>query len=246
MLVPGFSMPYFIFDPTVDFLVKAGFRVLRYDLFGRGYSDRPHVAYNMGLFVKQLSELLDVLNFTQINLLGLSMGGAIASAFTADFPERICKLVLIDPVGIQPAPLSWIYKAGILPGVSELILGLAGTERMVQGIASNFFDPRHIEIFQEQYRTQMEYYGFKRAILSTLRNRMVGGFPKIYQQLGKLDMPILLIWGQNDQILPLEQSHDILSAVSRAELHIMEDCGHIPQYEKPEEVNSILAEFLNK
>jgi len=56
----------------------------------------------------------------------------------------------------------------------------------------------------------------------------------------------LLIWGRNDQTLPLEQSRDILSAVPRAEFHIMENCGHIPHYEKPEEVNSLLANFLNK
>ena len=54
VLVHGFSVPYYIWDPTFPALVAAGFRVLRYDLFGRGYSDRPDLPYTMDLFVRQL------------------------------------------------------------------------------------------------------------------------------------------------------------------------------------------------
>ena len=245
VLVHGFSVPYFVFDPTFSYLVGAGFRVLRYDLFGRGLSDRPYIRYNLNVFVGQLKELLDVLGFKQVHLIGLSMGGAIGSAFTVKFPDRVLKLILIDPVGIRPTPHSWIYKAASLPVLSELILGLAGTDRLVQTVAAGFFDPGHIKMFHDQYRVQMEYRGFKRAILSTLRNKTLDGFPEIYQQLGRLDLPVLLFWGQEDQTLPLEQSHDILSAVPRAEFHVIENCGHIPHYEKPEEVNPIISDFLN-
>ncbi len=246
VLVHGFSVPYFIWDPTFHALASSGFRVLRYDLFGRGFSDRPHARYNLDLFIQQLSDLLDALNFKQINLVGLSMGGAIASGFTVRYPERVRKLVLIDPVGTHPMPLNLIYKAAILPGISELILGLAGTERMVKGVASDFFDSAHVEMFQNQYRVQMQYRGFKRAILSTLRNRAVGGFPKIYERLGKLGMPVLLFWGRNDQTLPFAQSQSILELVPRAEFHVIEDCGHIPHYEKPEALNPILIDFLKR
>ncbi len=62
-LVHGFSVPYFIWDPTFRFLADSGFRVLRYDLFGRGFSDRPHLRYDIDLFCKQLRELLDILGF---------------------------------------------------------------------------------------------------------------------------------------------------------------------------------------
>src|SRR5512143_396463 len=76
VLVHGFSVPYFIFDPTFHFLSQHGFRVLRYDLFGRGFSDRPDTKYNIDLFVRQLTELLDALRLSPpLNLIGLSMGG---------------------------------------------------------------------------------------------------------------------------------------------------------------------------
>ena len=76
VLIPGFSVPYYIWDPTFEGLTSAGMRVLRYDLFGRGFSDRPDIIYNQMCFDKQLSELLTALgNDKPINLIGLSMGG---------------------------------------------------------------------------------------------------------------------------------------------------------------------------
>jgi len=246
VLVHGFSAPYFIWDITFAALTQAGFRVLRYDLFGRGFSDRPRTSYNMDLFVRQLQDLLDGLHFQQVDLIGLSMGGPISSAFTVRFPERVRRLVLIDPVGKQGMPLSWIYKAAFLPGVSELILGLVGTEKMVKGAAADFFDPEHIAMFQEKYRIQMQYRGFKRAILSTLRNKMVSGHPAIYDRLGRLSKPVLLFWGREDQTLPFDHSKDIVAAVPGIEFHPIEGTGHIPHFEKHEIVNPILVDFLRK
>ncbi len=246
VLVHGFSIPYFIWDITFDALTSAGFRVLRFDLFGRGFSDRPHTKYNMDLFVRQLHDLLDALYFGQVSLVGLSMGGPISTAFTVKYPERVRKLALIDPVGKQGMPLSWIYKVAFLPGISELILGLIGTDNMVKGAAGDFFDPEHVAMFQDKYRVQMQYRGFKRAILSTLRNKMVNGHPLIYDQLGKLSKPVLLFWGRQDQTLPFEQSADVVAAVPGIEFHPVENTGHIPHFEKHEIVNPILINFLRK
>lgn len=247
VLIHGFSVPYFIWDPTFSGLASAGFRVLRYDLFGRGLSDRPVTKYDLNLFVRQLSDLLDGLKFQKVDLIGLSMGGAIASAFTVQSPRKVNRLVLIDPVGVAPMPLSALYRAAILPGISELILGLAGTESILGGLASDFFDPTHIKLFKDQYLKQMQIKGFKRAILSTVRNKTVDGFPKVYEQLGRLDaIPKLLLWGRNDQTLPLVQSDQLRKLLPNTEFHVMDDCGHIPHYERPEMVNPILINFLTQ
>src|SRR5512133_3196950 len=95
VLAHGFSAPYFIYNPTFEFLTQAGFRVLRYNLFGRGFSDRPDTHYSLDLFVRQLSDLLAALRCTRpVSLVGLSTGGPITATFTARFPERVDKLVL--------------------------------------------------------------------------------------------------------------------------------------------------------
>jgi pimeloyl-ACP methyl ester carboxylesterase len=244
VLVHGFSTPYFIFDTTFEFLVNSGFRVLRYDLFGRGYSDRPRVDYNIHLFVRQLKDLLDALGLKQVNLIGLSMGGPITTSFVSKYPEYVGRHVLIDPAGAKRVAHLWILKALKLPVVGELALGLAGNGRM--DIASDMFDPKLVEHFQAQYKIQMQYKGFKYALLSTLRNGMLESFYETYACVGTLQKPTLLFWGINDATVPFEYSKLILKAMPHAELHAIENCGHIPHYERPEVVNPILLEFLSK
>jgi pimeloyl-ACP methyl ester carboxylesterase len=246
VLIHGFSVPYFIWDPTFHALASAGFRVLRYDLYGRGFSDRPNINYDIDLFVRQLYDLLDGLNLQDIDLIGLSMGGAIASSFTVHHQRRVNQLVLIDPVGVLPMPLKLSYKAALLPGISELILGLADTEKMISGFAADFYDPSHVKLFLAQCSEQMQIKGYKRAMLSTLRNKILDGFPKVYEQLGRLNTPVMLLWGRHDRTLPLDQSDPLLMLIPQAEFHIIENCGHIPHYERPELVNPILIEFLAK
>ncbi|HMV97014.1 MAG TPA: alpha/beta hydrolase [Anaerolineales bacterium] len=246
VLVHGFSVPYFIFDPTFDFLTKAGFRVLRYDLFGRGTSDRPQTAYNIHLFVRQLKELLAALNLPRVHLLGLSMGGPITAAFIDENPHSVEKHILIDPAGAKRVRLSLLLEAVKLPIFGELALGLFGSVSLVKGIASDLFDPDLVEHFQARYKIQMQYKGFKQAILSTMRNQMLESFFSTYERVGKLQKNTLLIWGKNDTTVPFENSMEILKAIPHAEFHAIEACGHIPHYEKPEIVNKILMEFLEK
>jgi pimeloyl-ACP methyl ester carboxylesterase len=247
VLVHGFSVPYFIFDPTFDFLKEQGFCVLRYDLFGRGFSDRPEVHYNIDLFVSQLRDLLDALRMTHpISLVGLSMGGPITAAFTAGHPERVDKLVLIDPAGARPIVLSRILKAAAAPFVGEAILSLVGSGSVVRHIASDFFDRDLVEHFQDRYLVQMQFKGFRRAILSTIRSGMLESFIEAYREVGMLHRPVLLVWGRHDRTVPLNHSHDLRAAIPNLQFHIIEDCSHIPHYEKPAETNALLLDFLRE
>jgi pimeloyl-ACP methyl ester carboxylesterase len=225
-------------------LVTANINPLRYDLYGRGYSDRPHTAYGVDLFVSQLLDLLDALRVQAADLVGLSMGGVIASAFTVRHPLRVRRLTLIDPSGARALPRRLIYRMAKLPGIGELAFGLAGTGSLVKGIASDFYEPGQVALFQARYRAQMELRGFKRAILSTIRNRMLDEFTDVYRELAKLDTPIMLVWGQNDRTVPFEQSTELLKMIPRACFHAIPACGHIPHYEKPEVVNPLLIDFL--
>lgn len=246
VLVHGFSVPYFIFDNTFDFLVNSGFRVLRYDLMGRGYSDKPNVNYDIHLFVRQLKDLLDALRLKQVNLIGLSMGGAITTSFVCEYPGYVRKQVLIAPAGARRVSLAWFLKAMKLPILGELALGLFGSVSMVKAIASDLFDPESVEHFQSQYKIQMQFKGFKRAILSTMRNGMLDSFYETYTRAGKLQKPTLLFWGINDKTVPFEYSRSVMQAMPHAEFHAIENCGHIPHYEKPEVVNPILLDFLSR
>lgn len=246
VLVHGFSVPSFIYDTTFEFLVKSGFRVLRYDLFGRGWSDRPQLQYNIHLFVKQLKDLLEALDLKQINLVGLSMGGPITASFISEYPELVRKYVLINPIGAKRVSLSRLLELTKMPILGELAIGLFGSGNMVKNIASDLFDPNLVEYFQAQLIIQMQYKGFKRAILSTMRNNMLESFYGTYEQVGRMQKPTLLFWGKNDTTAQFEDSKIIMRAMPHTEFHTIENCGHIPHYEKPEIVNPILKEFLPK
>lgn len=244
VMVHGFSVPYFIFDTTFNFLTESGFKALRFDLFGRGFSDRPRLNYDIDLFVRQLKDLLDALKIKNVNLIGLSMGGPITASFAKQYPGMVEKLVLIDPAGAKPIVLSRLLEMTKLPGLGELVLGLFGTGNMVRNIASDLFDPQLILEFQSRYMVQMRYKGFKHAILSTMRNGMLGSFYDTYACVGNLKKPTLLFWGTNDTTVPFKDSELILKAIPHAQFHPIQDCGHIPHFEKPEIVNPILSDFL--
>lgn len=244
VLVHGFSVPYFIWDPTFAFLTASGFRVLRYDLFGRGFSDRPDVRYDIELFCKQLRELVDILGFEQLHLIGLSLGGPITSTFAARYPERVRKLVLVDPCGARPVTFAQVLKAAISPVLGEVMLSLFGRGWLSNGVKSDFYNPANIKTFVDSYKVQMQYKGFMRAILSTMRYGMLGDFTETYRKVGEQGTPVLLLWGRDDKTVPFSQSEDVCAAIPQAEFHAFERCAHIPHYEKPEEVNPILLEFL--
>jgi pimeloyl-ACP methyl ester carboxylesterase len=181
-----------------------------------------------------------------VNLVGLSMGGPITATFTAHHPERVKSLTLIDPAGARPIALTPLLKAVKIPFIAEAILSLAGGEPIVERNAKDFFDPNLVEQFKAQYRVQMQHKGFLRAILSTIRNGMLDSFLDVYRQVGKTEKPVLLFWGSEDKTVPFEHSNDLRAAIPNVKFHVIENCGHIPHYEKPEEVNSILLEFLRK
>jgi pimeloyl-ACP methyl ester carboxylesterase len=246
VLVHGFSVPSFIFDPTFEFLVKSGFRVLRYDLIGRGFSDKPNLRYDIHLFVKQLKDLLDALGMQKVDLVGLSMGGPVTAAFIEKYPRYVRKHVLIDPSGTRRVELPPLLKLVKVPIFGDLLIGLFGSGSMVKGIASDLFDPSLVEVFQEKYKIQMQYQGFKRAILSTMRNGMLNSFMQTYIKIGGLKKPTLLFWGEKDTTTLFSDHALILEALPHVEFHAIPNCGHIPHYEKPDVVNPILLEFLSR
>lgn len=245
VLVHGFSVPQFIFDPTFSFLTEQRFRVLRYDLYGRGFSDRPDKPYGIDLYVGQLADLLDALEIRQpVSLVGLSMGGPITATFTVRFSQRVHKLVLIVPVGARAFPLARLARVAALPGLGEILIGTVTHVGLASKIANSQLDAEYIGAFGQKYVVQMRYKGFKRALLSTIRSKMLEPCLDIYRQIGKSNLPVLLLWGRQDRAVPFHHSNILREAIPGMEFHAIEDSGHIPHFEKPDVVNPLLLRFL--
>lgn len=239
VLVHGFSVPYYIWDPTFQALRENGFRVLRYDLYGRGYSDRPMASYDRAFFEQQLFELLTALKIRRpVDLVGVSMGGAIVICFTASHPDLVRRLVLIDPVheAMKVFPME-------VPILGEYIVNVFLAPSLPENQKDDFYHPENFPDWADRYRTQMKYKGFRQAILSTLRNYLRKDIWPTYEEVGKLNKPVLLIWGREDRTLPFV-GNERIQQVMEVEFLAVEEAGHIPQFEQPEVVNPELIDFL--
>ncbi|MCI0605748.1 alpha/beta hydrolase [bacterium] len=246
VLIHGGSIPYFVWDRNAAVLAKAGFRTLRYDLFGRGYSDRPAAVYDPEFYDQQLISLLDALDIRiKVHLVGLSMGGAIAAGFSERHPNRVNKLVLIDPVGFK-VNLPFITKLTHVPGLGEFLFRVVGRFTLTGSfVLSDFYEPAACpEYFLKAYEGQMKYRGFQRALLSTLRNMPLENMTDLFERLGRTDRPILIVWGKEDRTTPFKISTQARAAMPRARFQAIERAGHLPGFERPEVVNPILIEFL--
>ena len=139
VMVHGFTTPYFVWDYNVNKLINAGFRVFRYDHYGRGFSDRPDVAYDRDLYDQLLIELLQKLNIkTPVHLVGLSMGGAICVVFADRHPGMVSSVSLIAPAGFpieEPLQLSW-HRHLLSAITSWLCLRSSCSERCKKSICS--------------------------------------------------------------------------------------------------------------
>ncbi len=245
VLVHGFSVPNFIWEPTFRFLTEAGYRVLRYDLFGRGYSDRPKAKYDLNFFSDQLRDLLDALKIDEpTNLFGLSMGGPITATFTTRYPERVKKLALFDPSGGEDIPRSLILKMMEIPLLGELLMGFFGRRTLTKGLAADFHNPELLEHFTTQFMLQLDYQGFEHAILMTLRNDALRNSLTTYHKVGEMSIPKLLVWGRDDKTVPYAQSSQVVASLPGVRFHTIEDSGHIPHYEDADQVNPVILDFL--
>ncbi len=242
----GYSVPHYLWDFNFKPLADAGFRVIRFDHFGRGWSDRPDIDYGPDLFDRQILDLLSALKInTPVNLVGSSMGGIVASIFADRHPELVSKLVLIDPAGIMPPP---VFPKSLLmvPAIGELILHLTGGRTLPAGMAEDLRHPERFPQYVADYLPQMEIAGFKRAILSTFRSGILFNQRAVYERLGRTDKPILLMWGRHDATIPLSVGEEVRKLLPKADWRVIEDCGHVPHYERPEVVNPLLVVYLKK
>jgi pimeloyl-ACP methyl ester carboxylesterase len=246
VLIHGISTPYFIWDDAQSALTKAGLRVLRYDLYGRGFSDRPNVTYDEQLFDRQLFELLTALKIREpADLVGSSLGGAIAVIFAARHPEKARRLLLLAPAG-YPVNLPLAGRVVYLPVVGDYMTYTFGNPIMLRGFKNYFSKLDKLSAFSEKYRQQTQYTGFKRAILSTLRNFNLDNQKTAYETVGKQGRQVMLIWGREDKIIPFSNNEMIRAVIRDVDFHAIDTAGHLPHYEVPEKVNPLMVEFVKR
>jgi len=238
VLVHGYSVPFYIWDGTFEKLSENGFRVLRYDMYGRGYSDRPEIVYNRKLYERQLLDILEALNLkAPVSLVGLSMGGAVAVGFAVHNPDKVRKLVLVDPLYFR-------VESPTMPEfVSSFLTRTMYAHDMADNQMTDFHNPELFPDWADRYREQMKYKGFQNALVSTDYHYLPDDHLKNYKLLNKMNKSVLLVWGKEDQTLPFVGSQTVRNTL-KVEFLPVNEAGHLPHLEKAKEVNARIIEFL--
>ena len=244
VLAAGATVPYYIWDPTFTALVGAGFRVLRYDYYGRGYSDRPDIPFTQDLYVRQLAELLDAVHITQpIDLAGLSFGGSVITSVADRYPARVRSLIYVDPAFREPLTLSPLES---MPRVWSFVTAIMEERWWADGQMGDFLHPERFPDWPARYRVQLQYRGFRRARLSDLSANTASDQRDEVQRVGRVRRPVLVVWGKQDPNVPFEFSESLMRQLPFARLVAVEDSGHLPQWEQPDIVQPALIAFLRE
>lgn len=237
VLLNDLGLPYYSWDSTFNYLVKQGYRVLRYDQYGCGYSDRPDFTYNKYLYINQLYGIIKALHLnTPVSLIGASFGGIIATDFSNAYPDKINKLILIDPMYENRVP----NKPAYVVRYYELIHPYEHADRQL----SDFKYPEKYPDWGKRYSVQMQYNGFVNAQVSTLYNYQYNA-RRSNTMLNEKHKSILLIWGRDDQIEPFNYS-DSIRHLLKTTFFPVDDAGHLPHIEQAGSVNNRIAEFLKE
>lgn len=236
ILVHGSIVPSVAFDNNFNTLADSGYRVIRMDLYGRGLSSRPKITYTMDAYLDQIKELMDTLNVSKpTNLAGASMGGALIILFAEKYPQLVKKLILLDPV----TPSSFSTRG------SELVEKLK--TRVTQfkdriGNGNGDSDVAPIKLASDQFK----YEGVGRSIFSAVANLKSLDLSSSYEKVAMQKKPTLLIWGTDDDVIPVSENETVRKFIPHTQYHQIDDAGHMPHYEQPNIVNPILLNFLKQ
>ena len=241
VLVHGFSVPSYIWDPTFELLSDNGYFVISLDLYGRGFSENVDEIYTDELFANQVIELLQKLNVDSAKFLGLSNGGRVISKIADINPSIVEELIYVASSGFKYVE-ELNDKSVSEIEVSNFIKNNYPT--ISEGQLLDFKYPEKHSGWDIKYEELLKYKGFAKALISTRKNHYT--MDSIHIKIQNSDIPVSTIWGDSDQVVLYKDFEKRIDSIlpKRKEFFIL-DSGHLPHMENPNEFNKILLSILN-
>jgi pimeloyl-ACP methyl ester carboxylesterase len=250
LLIHGMAGTYQNWREVIEPLAREH-TVVAPDLPGHGASAPGGGDYSLGALAAGLRDLLIALGHERVTLVGHSLGGGIAMQFAYQFPEITERLVLVSSGGLGP-DVSPVLRAAALPGADLFISatarpGRAAGSAVARGLAAVGLRPSadvaevargYASLADPERRAA--FLATLRAVVGTEGQRVHAG-DRLYLAEG---VPVLIIWGEHDPIIPVHHGEDAHKAIPGSRLEIFEGVGHLPQLEAPARFVAVLERFL--
>ncbi|KAI8897338.1 Alpha/Beta hydrolase protein [Globomyces pollinis-pini] len=251
VFVHGISTPAPCLPRLFDILASKGYRILCYDLYGRGYSDSPGTIYNNGLFIVQLANLLQYFDWKGATIIGYSLGGAVTAGFVSRYPEWVSSVILVAPAGIMKK-MPFLATLLKIPFLGNLLIHTVGSTILSKISLTNHLltaqeskDVAHFNEYQEYHIKNNP--GLMRSFRSTVLNFDFNNQKSAFESLGQTHAKnILGIWGDKDTVVPTELQHDLKRLIPTINMVIKDHASHSVLIEYPEFVADTIDEFLKK
>ena len=242
IVIHGATLPSEGFIGFCSGLSAKGYRVICYDQYGRGYSDRPITNYNMQLYTEQLRELLDFLDIRDAILYGSSMGAPIAINYANKYPNQVSAIGLQVPLVNSNSKILSILKTPILGNFVLRVFGIPFSKNRAEQWVTNNPEQRDLV---DRYIAQLTLPGTEQSLLSSIRNIANTNFIPDYKKFSQSDIPIHIAYASDDDEIDPKTVQQVLSLIPRAESFIFTG-GHGGGSFIVDELNNIFTDFLNK
>ncbi len=249
VMVHGLVTPSWVFSGLYRSLSTMGFRILTYDLYGRGYSDRPSGEQDRDFFVGQLEELLAALGLAddqELTLFGYSMGGAIATCYTAAHPARVDRLILLASTGLDYTPHPLLKFAGIAGRLGDWLWLAFGGWLLRRGARADASGPTAIPDLPERITAEVETRGYLQAILSSERHMLTEELEAEHRALSQEYVAVLSIWGAEDDVIPASSIGSLAEWNRHAWKLEISGAGHAIIHTHPQEVIAAIRENIRE
>lgn len=226
--------------------LSASRRVIAPDLPGFGASEARHdLPYGIPFFSDVLCELLDALGVDEADWVGNSMGGQTSAYTAAHRPDRVRRLVLVDPAGGDVERIRPMVESG---GVNlDAYEGPVDPEAMRMVTQAVLFHTRceGVDVVAERWLARAACAdGAARRHATTSSTQSIVDTP-VADFVERIEAPTLVVWGAQDVLVPPTEAAVFTGAIAGSRHEVIDACGHLPQLERPDAFNPLLAEFLS-
>ena len=243
--IHGLSTPSYVWEPLVPYLAEMGYRVITYDHYGRGHSDRVMGRQNAAFFLRHLDQLLEAEGVTgRFTLMGYSMGGAIASAYAARSPERVLTLILLASAGFdyEVSPTAAFIRKW--PVIGDWLNEVFGPRLFRTSFGdAGYSDPTARSILNRM-RAEAGKSGTMAAMLSSARGILADDQTELHRAIAAAGLPVLAIWGSDDATIPISNMGRLTQANRKAMQIELAGADHGLAFTHPASVTEAIEDNL--